>query len=54
MGGRVLDYLAQGIHADRPLAADMPALIQSGGAAVYYSNDGPLILKHLQLGLIPG
>jgi hypothetical protein len=45
MGGRVLDYLAQGIHADRPLAADMPALIQSGGAAVYYSNDGPLILN---------
>lgn len=45
MGGRVLDYIAQGAYADRPLAASMPALIQSGGASIYYANDVPLILS---------
>ncbi len=39
MGGRLLDYIAQGIAADRPLAADMPARIAVGGASVYFSND---------------
>lgn len=39
MGGRLLDYIAQGVYADRPAAASMPALIQAGGASIYYSND---------------
>lgn len=41
MGGRLLDYMAQGAHADRPLAAGMAALIQAGGSSIYFSNDGP-------------
>lgn len=39
MGGRLLDYIAQGAYVDRPLAASMPALIQAGGASIYYAND---------------
>ncbi len=39
MGGRLLDYIAQGVAASRPLAADMPARIAVGGASIYYSTD---------------
>lgn len=39
MGGRLLDFLAQGLHADRPLAASVPAAIVPGGLAFYFSND---------------
>lgn len=39
MGGRLLDYIAQGVAASRPAAAGMPALIQAGGASIYYAND---------------
>lgn len=39
MGGRLLDYIAQGATIDRPDAADMPARIAAGGASIYYAND---------------
>jgi hypothetical protein len=39
MGGRLLDYIAQGDSGDLPLAADMPARIAVGGASIYYEQD---------------
>lgn len=39
MGGRLLDYIAQGAAADRPLAADMPAKIAAGAASFYFAFD---------------
>jgi hypothetical protein len=39
MGGRLLDYIAQGDAADIPLAADMPARIAVGAASIYYEQD---------------
>lgn len=39
MGGRLLDYIAQGYAANRPLPADMPARIAVGGASIYYATD---------------
>ncbi len=41
MGGRLLDYLGQGLAADLPVAADMVPLITPGGVAIYYANDTP-------------
>jgi hypothetical protein len=39
MGGRLLDFLAQGLAADLPVPADMPARISDGAAAIYYARD---------------
>lgn len=39
MGGRLLDFLGQGLAAARPAAAGVPALIPTGAAAVYYAYD---------------
>lgn len=39
MGGRLLDYIAQGMAADRPLAVDMPTRIAAGAASFYFSFD---------------
>lgn len=43
MAGRFLDHMGQGAYADRPLAVDMPTLVPSGAAAIYYSNDNYLL-----------
>lgn len=39
MGGRFLDYMAQGAAADRPDAVDMPSRIAPGSCAIYYATD---------------
>jgi hypothetical protein len=39
MGGRLLDFLGQGVAADLPVAADMPARIVNNGCALYYAYD---------------
>lgn len=38
MPGRLLDYIAQGLAADRPAAVDMPARIATGGTSIYFDN----------------
>jgi hypothetical protein len=39
MAGRLLDYLAQGLAAARPVAATLAPKISAGGLAFYYATD---------------
>jgi len=43
MGGRLLDYIAQGAAANLPDPAGMPDLIATGAAALYYANDTKIL-----------
>ena len=43
MGGRLVDWLGQGVAADRPLAAAVAGLTNSQGAAIYFANDTKIL-----------
>lgn len=43
MGGRLIDWLGQGLQADRPVAATVVGLTSTGGAALYYGNDAQIL-----------
>lgn len=43
MGGRLLDWLGQGLAADRPLAVDVPTLVPANSAVFYYAKDTQIL-----------
>lgn len=47
MGGRLIDWIASGDYADRPLPAAAVANIAPGGTAIYFSSDTTPIMSVL-------
>lgn len=43
MGGRLIDWLGQGLAADRPAAAGVAALTNAQGAVLYFANDTKIL-----------